>query len=132
MNIVSLPIELDTSKIDSRFRLVIVAAQRARQLIEGAKSTIPVWTGLKETTIAVEEILSGEMEILYGEEAVIAQQEQKRLREEMKRRAILAEREGEISNEIKKDLSIYLGEASTEHASAEAPAEASPTAEKEE
>ena len=113
MNTISLPIEIDPSTIDSRFRLVIVAAQRARQIIEGAKPTVSSQPEAKETTIAIEEILSGKLSILYGEEAVVAQKEEKRLREEAKRRAMLAEREGgDLSHEVKKDLSIYLGDSS--------------------
>lgn len=110
MDTISLPIEIDPSVIDSRFRLVIVAAQRARQIMEGAKPAISMQDGAKATTIAIEEILSGKLNILYGEEAVAAQKAEKRLREEAKRRAMLAEREGDLSHEVKKDLSIYLGE----------------------
>ncbi len=113
MDIVSLPIDIDSAVIDSRFRLVIVAAQRARQMMEGAKPMISVQADHKETTAAIEEILSDKLDILYGEDAIAAKQEEKRRQEEMKRRAILAEREGELTNEIKKDLSIYLGETSS-------------------
>jgi len=116
MDIVSLPIDIERKVIDSRFRLVIVAAQRARQIMEGAKSMVPMRGDHKETTMAIEEILSGKLNILYGEEAVVAQSDEKRRRDEMKRRAVLAEREGELSSEIKKDLSIYLGEATQEEA----------------
>ena len=118
MNTISLPIEIDPSKIDSRFRLVIVAAQRARQMMEGSKPTIPTRPEAKETTIALEEILSGKLNILYGKEAVAAQQEEKRLREEKRRRAMLAEREGEVSHEVKQELSIYLGASVHEEAAA--------------
>ncbi len=124
MDIVSLPIDIDRKAIDSRFRLVIVAAQRARQIMEGAKPMVPMRGDHKETTTAIEEILSGKLNILYGAAAVTAQQEEKRRREEMKRRAILAEREGELSNEIKKDLSIYLGDASKEEGSAKGKSDA--------
>lgn len=110
MDTISLPIDIDPSVIDSRFRLVIVAAQRARQIMEGEK---PVMTGsdLKETTTAIQEVLSGQLEILYGEEAVAAQREEKRIREEIKRRAILAEREEALSGSVesKKNLNILLG-----------------------
>jgi hypothetical protein len=50
------------------------------------------------------------LEILYGKDARQAQREAKRLREEMKSRALLAEREEELATEIKKDLSVYLEE----------------------
>lgn len=109
MDIVSLPVEIDQKAIDSRFRLVIVAAQRARQLMEGEKAMIADPSGQKETTAAIEEILSGKLDILYGDEAVSALREEKRVREEEKRRAILAERESEDTVQARKDLNILLG-----------------------
>lgn len=109
MDIVSLPVEIDQKAIDSRFRLVIVAAQRARQLMEGEKSMVANPSGQKETTAAIEEILSGKLDILYGDEAVSALREEKRVREEEKRRAILAERESEDTVQARKDLNILLG-----------------------
>jgi len=109
MDVVSLPIDIEGTSIDSRFRLVIVAAQRARQLMEGSKPLIPPAPDQKETTIAVEEILSNKLEILYGEEAVIALREERRIREEVKRRAMLAERESEGTTQARKDLNILLG-----------------------
>lgn len=111
MELISLPIEVNFSKIDSRYRLVIIASQRARQIMEGAKPTIQSRQA-KASTIALEEVMGDELEVLYGKEARIAQREAKRLREEMKSRALLAEREEELASEIKKDLSIYLEEAS--------------------
>ncbi len=109
MDIVSLPIELDTSVIDSKYRLVIVAAQRARQLMEGEPPRIIPQRDQKETTIAIEEVLSGKLEILYGQEAVSALREERRVREETRRRAMLAEREGEGVSQARKDLDILLG-----------------------
>ncbi len=109
MDVVSLPIEIDPKIIDSRYRLVIVAAQRARQLMEGTKPVITPIPDQKETTIAIEEVLSGKLDILYGEEAVTALREERRVREEAKRRAMLAEREGDGSSQARKDLDILLG-----------------------
>ncbi len=109
MEIISLPVEVDFSKLDSRYRLVIIASQRARQIMEGAKSTVQS-RHAKASTIALEEVLMGDLEVLYGKDARLAQREAKRLREEMKSRALLAEREEELATEIKKDLSIYLEE----------------------
>lgn len=107
MDIISLPVEIEKTKLDSRYRLVIVAAQRARQLMEGADPTIGHSTS-KETSVAIEEVLGNSLEILYGEEALVAQKEEKRLREEKKRQAFLAEREMEVTSHVKKDLNIYL------------------------
>ncbi len=111
MDIVSVPIDIDRKIIDSRFRLVIVAAQRARQIIEGAKPMVTPRPAQKESTLAIEEILSGKLDILYGADAVSAHREERRRREEIRRQAMLAEREQQLAGDVKKDLSIYLGEA---------------------
>ncbi|TAK03222.1 MAG: DNA-directed RNA polymerase subunit omega [Candidatus Manganitrophaceae bacterium] len=109
MEIISLPVETDYSKIDSRYRLVIIASQRARQLMEGARPILQTRHN-KASTIALEEVLGDELEVLYGKEAKQAQREAKRLREEMKTRQLLSEREEELATEIRKDLSVYLEE----------------------
>src|SRR3990167_5591947 len=55
-------------QFDSRHRLVIVAAQRAKHLIQGAKrSGLVRFT--KEPTCALDEVLRGEVKYLVGEEA---------------------------------------------------------------
>lgn len=109
MDVVSLPVDIEEAPIDSRYRLVIVAAQRARQLMEGSEPLIEPGPDQKETTIAIEEIASNKLEILYGEEAVIALREERRIREEVKRRAMLAERESDGTAQARKDLNILLG-----------------------
>ncbi|HIE65681.1 MAG: DNA-directed RNA polymerase subunit omega [Nitrospira sp.] len=111
MEIVSLPIDIDKKTIGSRFRLVIIAAQRARQLMEGDRPTLQEIQYVKETSTAVEEVVSGGLEILYGEEAQEAQREANRLREEKRARAILDEREEALSGELRKNLNIQLAEA---------------------
>ena len=128
MEIISLPVETDYTKIDSRYRLVIIASQRARQLMEGVKPTLQT-RHTKASTIALEEVLGEELEVLYGKEAKQAQREAKRLREEMKTRQLLTEREEELASEIRKDLSIYLEEAKRQEV---APPEPIKAAEKEE
>lgn len=77
--------------------------------MEGSKPILPS-RHMKESTVALEEVLGDGLEILYGKEARQAQREAKRLREEMKSRALLAEREEELASEIRKDLSVYLEE----------------------
>lgn len=109
MDVVSLPVDIEEASIDSRFRLVIVAAQRARQLMEGSNPLITPTPGQKETTIAIEEIASNTLDILYGEEAVTALREERRIRDEIKRRAIIAERESDGTTQARKDLNILLG-----------------------
>src|SRR3569832_482653 len=109
MEIISLPVEVDFTKLDSRYRLVIIASQRARQIMEGAKATIQSRQA-KASTVALEEVLTGDLEILYGKDARMAQREAKHQQEEKKSRALLAEREEELATEIKKDLSVYLEE----------------------
>lgn len=113
MDIISLPVEFDNKKIDGRFRLATIAAQRARELALGAKPKIQT-KGKKITTIAIEEAISGKLEFLVGEEARKSQEEAKKF----DYRKLLEEkrREGapEDLSELEKDLKIYLHERETE------------------
>lgn len=116
MDILSLPIEMKDDKavqgekpgIDSRFRLVHVAAQRAKKLSEGAKPLITT-KYKKSTTIALEEAILGKLDYITGEEAMRAKEIAKRL--EIKKTALI-EREGmeEELTELEKDLKVYLME----------------------
>ena len=105
MDIISLPFELKDKGIE-RYRLVIMASQRVKQLVDGAKPHIETKNS-KPTSIALEEVLQGKIEYLTGKEARIAQKEYKEIR-----RAKLKGSIGIADNqvEIKKDLSIYLDE----------------------
>ena len=47
-------------KVDSRYRLVLIAARRARQLGKGAKPLVKT-DARKASTIALEEILAGKV-----------------------------------------------------------------------
>lgn len=111
MEIISLPVEIDKKTIGSRFRLVIIASQRARQLMEGDRPILHELRYAKETSTAVEEVISGGLDILYGEEAREAQNKARRLREEKRARAALAEREEALSSELRKNLNTQLSEA---------------------
>jgi DNA-directed RNA polymerase subunit omega len=94
-----------SDQFDSRHRLVIVAAQRAKHLIQGAK---PTGTSLftKETTIALDEVLRGQVKYLTGKEARDAMKGAKREKEgETERLAMMT---GEDAREIKKELSVYV------------------------
>ena len=107
LDIISLPIVVESKKIDSRHRLVIMAAQRARQIVEAP--TAPIDTKYeKATTVSIEEILENKVPFFTGREARQAQKEAKRMREEeLKTQAMIA-KEGEMITEIKKELSVYV------------------------
>ncbi|NTU43141.1 MAG: DNA-directed RNA polymerase subunit omega [Nitrospirales bacterium] len=107
MDIVGLPIEYNKDHIESKYRLVVIAAQRARELSLGAKQRVQTKVK-KVTTTSILESVSGEIEFLLGEEAVVARDkaekiDYKKLIEE-KRRPI------EDLTELEKDLRVYLHE----------------------
>ncbi len=107
MNIVALPVEYDRKHIESKYRLVVIAAQRARELSLGAKEKIPT-KSKKVSTSAIIETVSGEIEFLIGDEAVAEMEktekfDYKKLLEE-KRRPL------EDLSELEKDLRVYLHE----------------------
>lgn len=106
MDIISLPIEIDKEKIDSKFRLVNIAIQRAKDLSYGAKKRVQT-RSKKSTTIAIEEALEGKLEYIVGEEAARAREEEKRF----DYRKLLEEQRRRVPPDIKeleKDLKIYL------------------------
>lgn len=108
MDILSLPIEIEDSKIDSRFRLVIITSQRTKTLSEGAKALITT-KYKKNTTIALEESILDKLDYLTGEEAVKAKEIAKKL-EFKKKVTTMAKKEGmeEELSELEKDLKVYL------------------------
>jgi DNA-directed RNA polymerase subunit omega len=109
MDVVSLPITSEKEKLDSRFRLVVMASQRSKELAFGAKPKLD--TKFKKTpTIAIEEALEDKLEILTGEEARAANEEARkfdyrRFLEERKR-----EEMPEDISDLEKDLRMYLTE----------------------
>jgi DNA-directed RNA polymerase omega subunit len=112
MDIISLPIEYDPDKIDGRFRIIAIAAQRAKELAVGAEPRIKT-KAKKITTVAIEETINNAVEFLIGEEAKKAKEEAKKfdyrkLLEEKKR-----EVSGEDLTEFEKDLKVYLHEKET-------------------
>ena len=112
MDIISLPVEYDNTKIDGKYRLVAIASQRAKDLSLGSKSKIQT-KSKKVTSIAIEEAASGLLEFLTGEEAIKAREEAgkfdyRKLLEES--RKISA---GEDLSELEKDLKVYLHERET-------------------
>ncbi|MBI3609519.1 MAG: DNA-directed RNA polymerase subunit omega [Nitrospirae bacterium] len=115
----SLLTDFDDTKIDSRYRLVIIAAQRARQLMQGSN---PLITSkfTKEGTIALDEVLQGKTEFVTGKEAKSAMKEAM-LAQELEARArarAKATLPREDENEIKKDLGIYINDQKIEEAPA--------------
>ena len=107
MDIISLPVEYDKKEIDSRYRLVVIAAQRARELSLGAQSKIQTKTK-KVTTTALLEAAGNKIDFLTGPDAITAKEKSdkidyKKLIEE-KRRPI------EDLSELEKDLKVYLHE----------------------
>jgi DNA-directed RNA polymerase subunit omega len=108
MDLISLPTELDKSKIDSRFRLVLAVAKRARLLYHGAMPKISS-KSKKMITVALEEIASGSVRVLSGEAAIKAKEEAKKLHyedmiDESKQKASLPE---ELTK-LEKELHAYL------------------------
>lgn len=108
----SLPVEFEKKKIDSRYRLVIAIAKRARDLYQGARPKV-AGKAKKMTTMALEEITSGSVHILTGEDAVKAEEKAKRfVYEHMMDEAKQKETLPEDLTELEKDLKIYLHEKS--------------------
>ncbi|MCC6346614.1 MAG: DNA-directed RNA polymerase subunit omega [Nitrospirales bacterium] len=107
MDIIALPIEYDRKEIDSRYRLVVISAQRARELSLGAATRMPT-KAKKVTTSALLETISNQIEFLTGADALVAREradkiDYKKLIEE-KRRPI------EDLSDLEKDLKVYLHE----------------------
>ncbi len=73
LDVISLPVELDGKEIDSIFRLVIAVIKRAKELHQGALPKIPT-KARKVTTAALEEAVSGSLQVLTGEAAVKAEE----------------------------------------------------------
>lgn len=105
IDMLSLLPQYTSDQFDSRHRLVIVAAQRAKHMLQGSRpSGVSRFT--RETTVALDEVLRGDTKYLVGKEARDAMKEAKRGKEgETERMAIMT---GEDAREIKKELSVYV------------------------
>ena len=108
MDLISLPIELNKKKIDSRYRLVEAITKRAKALHNGAMPTIAS-KSKKSTTVALEEIISDVVRVLSGEAAIKAKEASKKLSyqdmmDEAKQKQSLPE---ELSK-FEKDVQAYL------------------------
>jgi DNA-directed RNA polymerase omega subunit len=109
MDIISLPVEYDRTKIDGKYRLVAIASQRAKELSMGAKSKVQT-KSKKVTSVAIEEAADNVLDFLTGDEARVAKEEAskfdyRKLLEDS--RKISA---GEDLSELEKDLKVYLHE----------------------
>jgi DNA-directed RNA polymerase omega subunit len=109
MDIISLPVEVEKNIVDGRYRLTMVASQRAKELAIGAKPRVQT-KAKKVTTIALQEAINGKVEYVVGEEAIKAKEEAKKfdykkLFEEKKKEATPEE-----LSELEKDLKVYLHE----------------------
>lgn len=83
-DLITKPIEITPDMIDSRYRLVIASAKRARQLMEGATPKVEV-RYQKETTTALQEIVEKKILIVTGEVASDLEiKRRERLRERIK------------------------------------------------
>jgi DNA-directed RNA polymerase subunit omega len=109
MDLISIMTNVDQLPIDSKYRLVIVAAQRARQIMRGARPE-PGSRFAKETTIGLWEVTLSRVEYLVGKDARAAMKEARSLREPAQPRVLPAPRPDEDGAELKKDLSIFLAE----------------------
>lgn len=107
MDIISLPIEIDKEKIDSRFRLVIIASQRAIELSKDSKPSIQS-KNKKITSNAILEAVSGKIDFFEGEEAKINLAKA----EKLDYRRWVSEKKKPIGDitDLEKDLKVYLHE----------------------
>ena len=110
MDIITLPITYDNEQLDGRYRLVAAAVMRAKHLSQGALPKIAS-KAQKITTLAIEEVASGAIDILTGEEAVKANEQakhvtQKRIVDEAQQKEAMPE----DMSELEKDLKSYLSE----------------------
>lgn len=121
-DIISLPIEINDRMGDSKFRLVHIASQRVRD-IGGGDEPLVTSNSIKDTTVALEESLLGSYRIITGEQASVAKEEMRKRKEQEREEQLSAIKE----EEIRKELSAYLNEASGEgDLAGEADAEAEP------
>jgi DNA-directed RNA polymerase subunit omega len=102
-----MPNDVDMKQFGSRSRLVIIAAQRARFLMQGIPASI-VTKHSKPTTIALEEVLNGSVKYVVGKEARAAMKAAKKQRELELERLTVARVIPEDVHEIKKDLSVVV------------------------
>jgi DNA-directed RNA polymerase subunit omega len=108
----------DYSKLstESRSRLVIITAQRARQLMQGARPALPT-RHTKPTTIALEEMLNGKIHFLVGKDAQKAMKDARKQRERELEKLTMAQVAGAEAAEIKKEVSVVADDSKPAEAS---------------
>jgi DNA-directed RNA polymerase subunit omega len=112
-DLISQPIEYTDDVIDSHYRLVIAAAKRTRQIMEG-HPPVQDWPYHKETTIGLAEILGKKVPILTGQAAVLAEHKHREaIRAARKQEEYLPAPRGyarESTEAIRADLDVYQEE----------------------
>ncbi|MFB3115559.1 MAG: DNA-directed RNA polymerase subunit omega [Nitrospirales bacterium] len=97
----------DNSELfDSRYRVVLVAAQRAKQIMRSGKQA-ETSKYAKETSMALEEVLRGDVPYFIGEDAREAIRDAKRSVGPEFDHSLLIEGD-ENAKEIQKQLSVYI------------------------
>ena len=106
MDALSLLPQHHQTEFDSRYRIVLIAAQRAKQLVRGAE---PEGTSkfTKDTSRALEEVLAGSVPYLVGDAAKQAIRDAKMASQRPIDPALYAQPD-ETAQEIKKELSVYI------------------------
>ncbi len=117
MDALSLLPQHHQKEFDSRYRIVLIAAQRAKQLVRGAESEGKSKFS-KETSKALEEVLQGSVPYLIGQEAKDAIRDAKMVNQRPIDPALYAQQD-ENAKEIKKELSVYIDD-TAQHGVAEA------------
>ncbi len=108
MDVISLPIELDEKLIDGRYRFVLAAIKRAKELHMGALPKAGI-RARKATTTAIEEVASGSVRVLTGRAAIKAREDASKLTyEHMMDEASQKVSFTESLTELEKDLEDYL------------------------
>ena len=106
MDALSLLPQHHQKEFDSRYRIVLIAAQRAKQLVRGGEAYLASKFS-KDTSRALEEVLNGQVPYLIGQEAKEAIKIAKRANERPIDPALYAQPD-ENAQEIKKELSVYI------------------------
>jgi len=104
-------------RFDSRYRVVLVAAQRAKQIMRSGQQS-PTSKYTKETSMALEEVLHGDVPYVMGEDARQALRDSKRHTERGFDPSLLAEGD-EDAKEIQQQLSVYIDDSPKPAESAE-------------